>query len=184
MDAITLLFKQDITSLILWMFIIMEAAIAAVSIIGKFSEIIGKPVKWVRKKNHDHELLVNTIKSLSTLQHKHEHDVEESDEHDKILQNNISDLSKKVDSLSMSLFEMRKIQDEDKLAEYKDKIGDSYRYYSERKYSEDDPMPYWNHMEKESLEGLVSQYEAHGGENSFVHTIVEPEMQKWKIIDK
>lgn len=82
MDAITLLFKQDITSLILGIFIIMSAAIAAFSIIGKFSEIIGKPVKWVRKKNHDHELLMDTIKSLSSLQHKHEHDVKESDEHD------------------------------------------------------------------------------------------------------
>lgn len=82
MDAITLLFKQDITSLILGIFIIMSAAIAAVSIIGKFSEIIGKPVKWVRKKNNDHELLADTIKSLSMLQHQHEHDVKESDEHD------------------------------------------------------------------------------------------------------
>ena len=122
MDAITLLFKQDITSLILGIFIIMSAAIAAFSIIGKFSEIIGKPVKWVRKKNHDHELLMDTIKSLSSLQHKHEHDVKESDEHDKILQNNISVLNEKVDSLSLSISEMRKIQDEDKLAEYKDNI--------------------------------------------------------------
>ena len=135
MDAITLLFKQDITSLILGIFIIMSAAIAA------------------------------------------------SDEHDKILQNNISVLNEKVDSLSLSISEMRKIQDEDKLAEYKDKIGDSYRYYSEREYSETNPVPYWNHMEKESLEGLISQYEAHGGKNSFVHSIVETEMQKWKVIN-
>lgn len=161
----------------------MSAAIAAFSIIGKFSEIIGKPVKWVRKKNHDHELLMDMIKSLSSLQHKHEHDVKESDEHDKILQNNISVLNEKVDSLSLSISEMRKIQDEDKLAEYKDKIGDSYRYYSEREYSETNHVPYWNHMEKESLEGLISQYEAHGGKNSFVHSIVETEMQKWKVIN-
>lgn len=182
MDAINLLLKQDITSLILGIFIIMSAVIAIFSIVGKFSEIIGKPVRWIRKKNEDHELLMKTIQNLTTLQHKHEHDVNESNNHDKILQNNISDINKKVDSLSTSIHEMRKIQDEDKLAEYKDKIGDSYRYYTERKYSEENPIPYWNHMEKESLEGLISQYEAHGGKNSFVHSVVEPEMQKWKII--
>lgn len=184
MEAIVLFFQQDIVPIILGIFTIMSAVIAAFSIIGKFSEIVGKPVKWIRKKNHDHELLMQTIESLSSLQHKHEKDVDESNNHDEILQNNISDLNKKVDSLSVSIFEMRKIQDEDKLAEYKDKIGDSYRYYTERKYSEENPIPYWNHMEKESLEGLISQYEAHGGENSFVHSVVEPEMQKWKVVDK
>lgn len=183
MDAINLLLKQDITSLILSIFIIMSAVIAMFSIIGKFSEIIGKPVRWIRKKNQDHELLMKTIQSLTTLQHKHEYDVNESNNHDKILQDKISDINKKVDSLSITIFEMRKIQDEDKLAEYKDKIGDSYRYYSEREYSETNPVPYWNHMEKESLEGLISQYEAHGGKNSFVHSIVETEMQKWKVIN-
>lgn len=183
MESINLLFKQDITSLIPGIFIIMSAVIAITSIIGKFSEIIGKPVRWIRKKNQDHDLLIQTIQNLATLQQKQEHDANECNNYNRILQNNISDLNQKVDSLSTSIFEMRKIQDKDKLAEYKDKIGDSYRYYNERKYSDETPVPYWNHMEKESLEGLISQYEAHGGKNSFVHSVVEPEMQTWKVID-
>ena len=44
-------------------------------------------------------------------------------------------------------------------------------------------MPYWNHMAKEALEGLIRQYESHGGSNSFVHSIVEPEIQTWKLVD-
>lgn len=82
MDAVSLFFKQDITSLILGVFIAMSAVIAIVSIIGKFSEIIGRPVRWIRKKNQDHELLMQTMESLSSLQNKHEHDVKESDKHD------------------------------------------------------------------------------------------------------
>lgn len=82
MDSITLLFKQDIPSIILGIFIVMSAIIAVFSIIGKFSEVIGKPVKWIQKKNQDHELLMETIQSLTALQHKHENDVRESDEHD------------------------------------------------------------------------------------------------------
>lgn len=30
-------------------------------------------------------------------------------------------------------------------------------------------------MEKEAFEDLIADYEAHGGENSFVHSICKPE---------
>ena len=68
MDAITELFNQDITSVILGIFIIMSGIIAIVSITGRFSEIIGKPVKWVRNKNYDHELLIQTTQNLDFSQ--------------------------------------------------------------------------------------------------------------------
>ena len=58
-----------------------------------------------------------------------------------------------------------------------------WKSYKERKYSEEEPVPYWNYMEKEALEGLIKQYESHGGKNSFVHSIVEPEMHTWKVIE-
>lgn len=93
MDSITLLFKQDIPSIILGIFIVMSAIIAVFSIIGKFSEIIGKPVKWIQKKNQDHELLMETIQSLTALQHKHEHDVKESDEHDDTIRKDLKILT-------------------------------------------------------------------------------------------
>lgn len=96
---------------------------------------------------------------------------------------NVTALSHKVDALTDSIRELKEIQDKDKRSEYKDRIGECYRYYCERKYSDSKPVPYWNHMEKESLEGLIEQYEAHGGRNSFVHSVVEPEMQTWKVIE-
>ena len=82
MESINLLFKQDIVPIILGIFIIMSAVIAVFSIIGKFSEIIGKPVKWIQKKNQDHELLIQTAQNLSILQGKHAEDVKQSDAHD------------------------------------------------------------------------------------------------------
>ena len=105
------------------------------------------------------------------------------EKHDKWQYNEISKISTVVDRIKDEVTLMRKQRDEDKLAEYKDKVGQSYRCYKERKYSEEEPVPYWNHMEKEALEGLIKQYESHGGENSFVHSIVEPEMQTWKVIE-
>lgn len=183
MESIKELLRQDISSIILGIFILMSGFIAIFSIIGKFSEIIGKPVKWIKSKNKDHELVAQTADELKALQAKHEESVRQSIRHDEMIKDTVLDLSQKVDCLSKDLYEMRKIQDNDKLAEYKDKIGRSYRYYNEREYSNENPTPYWNHMEKEALEDLIIQYESHGGKNSFVHSIVEPEIEKWKLID-
>ena len=39
-------------------------------------------------------------------------------------------------------------------------------------------------MEREAFNDLISDYEAHGGQNSFVHSICEPESQTWNVIDE
>ncbi len=183
MEPIIKMLNQDISSLILGIFIIMSGVIASVTLIGRFSEIIGKPVKWIKKKNLDHELLLQTIQGLNILKDQHTESVKESIRHDEMIKDTVMKLSKTVDTLSKNLNEMRKEQDNDKLAEYKDRIGQSYRYYNERKLSDENQTPYWNHMEKEALEDLIKQYEAHGGKNSFVHSVVEAEIEKWKVID-
>lgn len=93
MDAITELFEQNISSLILGIFIVMSGIIAMVTIIGKFSEIIGKPVKWVKNKNADHELLIKTVNNLTALQERHEKDVTDSNLHDEEMRKDIKNLT-------------------------------------------------------------------------------------------
>lgn len=183
MSTLSELFQLDVPSIIMCSFIIMSAIIAIFEVIGKFSNIIGKPVSWIQKKNEDHFLLLQTANALQALKGNYEESVKQSIIHDNKIKDSVIKLAEKVDILADSLQEMKEIHDKDKLSEYKDRIGQSYRYYSERKYTEENPIPYWNHMEREALKGLIEQYEAHGGRNSFVHSVVEPEMQKWKIID-
>lgn len=183
MNTLSELFELDISAIIVGILIIMASINAAFEIIGKFSSVIGKPVSWIKNKNKDHQLLLQTANDLNTLKENYEESVKQSIIHDNRIKNDLSDLADKVDALADSITEMKDIQDADKLSEYKDRIGQSYRYYCERQYSESNPVPYWNHMEKEALKGLIEQYEAHGGKNSFVHSVVEPEMQKWKVID-
>lgn len=183
MSVIQEFFQLDIPSLIMCIFIIMSALIAIVEIIGKFSNIIGKPVSWIQKKDEDHLLLLQTANDLKAITGKYEESVRQSIIHDNRIKDSVMTLSEKVDILADAIQKMKEIQDKDKLSEYKDRIGQSYRYYSERKYSDANPIPYWNNMERDTMRGLIEQYEAHGGKNSFVHTVVEPEMQKWKIID-
>lgn len=182
MEVITELFKLDFSSLVFSIFIILSSIIAVYEIIGKFSKIIGKPVKWVRKRDRDHNLLIQTSDSLEQLRSDHEESVKQSINHDEAIRQSVSELQLKIDAITRSVDEMRNIQDQDKLAEYKDRIGQSYRYYVTRRHSDEEPVPYWNKMEKNALTDLIKQYEAHGGKNSFVHSIVEPECEKWKVI--
>lgn len=93
MNDIKALLTLDWAAVILGIFIIMSGGIAIVTIIGKFSEIIGKPVKWVRNKQQDHELLMKTIQDLKELHDKHEEDTKESIKHDKAIENKLETLT-------------------------------------------------------------------------------------------
>ena len=74
MDAIRELLKLDFTTLILGIFIAMSGIIAMYTIIGKFSEVIGRPVKWVKQRQVDHDLLEKNKKDIKALSDKHEAD--------------------------------------------------------------------------------------------------------------
>ena len=50
------LLKNNVVPIILGIFIIMSGVITMYTIIGKFSEIVGKPVKWVKDKQKDHDI--------------------------------------------------------------------------------------------------------------------------------
>ena len=165
MNAIEKLTQINYLLVILGFFAILFA-------IKEIIEIISYYKKKFRIKTGSEEDKETLEERISTLE-----------KHDNWQYNELTKISEVVDHIKDEVTLMRKQRDEDKLAEYKDKVGQSYRCYKERKYSEEEPVPYWNHMEKEALEGLIKQYESHGGENSFVHSIVEPEMQTWKVIE-
>lgn len=58
------LLKQDFTALISGAFFVMAGVIAMTDVIGRFSVIVGKPVKWVQNKEKELE------KSISELSNK------------------------------------------------------------------------------------------------------------------
>lgn len=165
MEAITELTKINWIAFCITLFAIAFAIKEIIEIIGYFK----KKLRIKTGFDEDKETLEGRISTL--------------EKHDTWQYNELTKISEVVDHIKDEVTLMRKQRDEDKLAEYKDKVGQSYRCYKERKYSEEEPIPYWNHMEKEALEGLIKQYESHGGKNSFVHSIVEVEMQTWKVID-
>ena len=98
---------------------------------------------------------------------------------------NQQDIISSIQELKEELKDMRKTTDERFAAseikeskrireELKDCIGERYRRYHAKREIND--------MEYEALEDLIEEYEAAGGENSFVHSVVQCEMPTWTRI--
>ena len=174
MENITQLFKQDFSTLILGIFIIMAGIITMFEIIGKFSVIIGKPVKWVKTRQEDHNLLIQTTKGLEELRVQHEESVNQSIRHDQMIKDDISKLSDTINGIAETLSDM---QEKDNITELK-KLKDSLiRYYN--KYKDNGE---WSKLEKDAFWDLFDEYEKRGGDG-YIHSIVEPVMRELKEID-
>lgn len=79
-----------------------------------------------------------------------------------------------IKMLTQAIADMREKDSKTKRAELKEKI--------EKLYSECHPYMKCTDMQLEVLKDLIAEYEEHGGNNSFVHSTVEPEMYDWEII--
>lgn len=183
MDTISELLKQDLTALLAGVFLIMSGIIAMADIIGKFSVLIGRPVKWIRNKEKDHKLLMQTVEKMNQFTENRKQDREQSfqiqkelTDAQKELAKSLTDISQKIDVMQRRTDERFKKSEQKNnkriRAELKDKISQSYRYYH--------ALGKINDMELEALEDLIEEYEAAQGENSFVHSVVQKEMYTWE----
>lgn len=93
-NTILELLKLDISTIIMGSFIIMSSAIAMFEIIGKFSNIIGKPVKWVKERENVKELTLRNTNDIKNLAKKQEEDTQQSIRHDEIIRNDLKKLTK------------------------------------------------------------------------------------------
>lgn len=179
----TYLFFSFVTILLAW------KAFASLweSTIGKLIKKLGIETKTMREKRENHELLIQTSKSVNTLSQnlnlltqKHEQDIkeihdnnlkyrEQSKEIRAELKDNIENVSNKID-------EMTERNNKRIRAELKDRIGQSYRYYHEKQKIND--------IEFEALEDLIKSYEEAKGTNSFIHELVQKEMYTWEKVDR
>ena len=79
-----------------------------------------------------------------------------------------------VKELQKSVSCMQQKSDMNEAARLKDRIGQSYRFHHATMSI--------NSMEKETLKDLIDAY-SQFSDNSFVHSIVEKEMETWEITD-
>ena len=92
-EALQQLSQYNFLSVLILIFLLMSAVVTAVMLIGKFSEIIKRPVSWVRKKNEDHELLIKTAQGLNELRAKQDEDTKQSIRHDKMIKEDLEKLT-------------------------------------------------------------------------------------------
>lgn len=122
---------------------------------------------------HEINAKIEKTDKIDELEQKQRALEKESRESDKILDGKIASITDKLDILNEKFDKKTDRDDEVRRGELKDRIRQSYGYYHNRGYI--------TGMELEALKGLINSYEKSGGANSFVHTVVEPEMYTWEI---
>lgn len=98
MDAIRELFTINFSYVLISVFVILVGIKAVVSIFEWIVDKLGLETKWMRRKREEHDLLIQTSKSLADLRKQHNHDVEESNTHDENIKEELSAFMKEVKS--------------------------------------------------------------------------------------
>ena len=94
MDLIERITEINFANWIITAFLLLSIFIAGYEIIGKASEIIGKPVKYVRERNKIKELTLQNTEQIKELTQKHEDSVNQSIRHDEIIRKDLAKLTK------------------------------------------------------------------------------------------
>lgn len=164
-----------------------RTVLIGVVVVAAFVKVSIEFIKWLvkqfgiefkhdREKREEHDLLLKTIGRIDELEDTQRHISEESRKYDDALKDDIKNLTIAINLLSEKVDHMSDKSDATERADLKDRIAQRYRKYTVEKQ--------WTKMEKESFMGLIRDYEAHGGENSFVHTVCEPESYTWVVTDE
>lgn len=93
-QELTGIFAIDFKVLIQDIFTIIACCVAGYAMLTKFFEYIGKPFKWLKKKNQDHELIIQNSAAIKKLAQRHEEDNELSNKHDEEIKSELRKLTK------------------------------------------------------------------------------------------
>ena len=93
MDELKWLQEINFVQVIMDIFIIISAVISIVTIVSKFAEYIGRPIKWIKKNDQDHELLIKTVMELQELRKQEAEDRHQSIKHDQLIRDSLEKLT-------------------------------------------------------------------------------------------
>lgn len=158
MDSIKFLLTEvGVLNATITIFASIFALQSAINLIDWFCVQTGIETKWSLKNKYESKM----IKAHEEILNQIVIDVQETND--------------KLNVLSQMIVEIHKKSDASERARLKDRIGQAYRIYHEQGF--------WTAMEKEAFEDLIHDYEQHGGKNSFIHSICEPESFTWNMHD-
>ncbi|MDE7044290.1 MAG: hypothetical protein K2O97_04610 [Acetatifactor sp.] len=93
MNEIMELTRVNFSSVVIAFFVILTGVKTIVSLFEWAVEKLGLETKWMRKRHEEHDLLIRTVRNLSSLQEQRERDVERSDRRDEEISNDIKKLT-------------------------------------------------------------------------------------------
>lgn len=94
MDELQWIQEIDIIQILIGVFIIISAVISIATVISKFAEYIGRPVKWIKKNDEDHERLQKMNTELQDLKKQELEDKQQSIKHDQAIREELEKLTK------------------------------------------------------------------------------------------
>ncbi len=174
MESIENLAQVDFYQVLIGVFAIITGILAILTIIEKFANKFGIELRWKRKQKEEHDLLITTVNALNELREKEVEDIKQSVRHDKMIKDDIANLSKTVNGIVVTLSDMQEKSNETEKKKLKDSL---VRYYNKYKNSDG-----WTKLEKDAFWDLFDDYDSRGG-NGYVHSIIEPVMREMKEID-
>lgn len=93
MEIIRELTQINYLSVIISIFIVLFGAVTIIEVIGKISVYIGKPVRWIRNKNKDHETIDHITNAIDEIKKQQDTDREQSIKHDEKIQKDLESLA-------------------------------------------------------------------------------------------
>lgn len=166
--------KINFSSVFVAVFVILIGIKAIVTLFEWVTEKLGLQTKWMSEKKEERKLLKETADSLVVLQNQQEVDRKISNQHDKMIKQDLSNLANTVNGIAHTLDEMQKKNNASELKRLKDTL---VRYYNKYK-----PVGEWSKLEKDAFWDLFHEYEQRGGDG-YVHSIIEPVMRELREVD-
>ena len=134
-----------------------------------------KPIVEYFEDLNERAIKIKELESEMTILKENQlRNVEHCKDNDSELRSQIKEISDKVSVVANMIIEMQARIDESNVAKLKDRIREIYADHHRSQVI--------TKMELETLEGLIDDYTAAGG-NSFIHSIVTPELFNWQVVD-
>lgn len=124
MDELIQTINMDFGQLFLNIIIILVAFVFIITLFEKVSVIIGKPFKWIKKNDDDHQLLVDAISTIKSMQETHAADKKEVTDKNTTLETVLSDFMTEVKN-DIKQFTDNRVHDREQSFEIQQKLTDS-----------------------------------------------------------
>ena len=157
-----------------WFFWIVLVAVVLIGVNFLLKKYVKPMVDYFEDLNERAIKIKELESEMIILKENQLRNVEHCKDNDSELRTQIKEVSDKVSVVANMILEMQARIDESNVAKLKDRIREIYAEHHRSQII--------TKMELETLEGLIDDYVAAGG-NSFIHTIVTPELFNWKVVD-